>query len=100
MIELFQSATRDQNGKFPLGEISATPGVLSTVTPTEIMAGLHRHLMGDWGEVDSEGQATNERALVQGGPLGSIFTDASGTTFYVVTEADRSATTVLLPAEF
>jgi hypothetical protein len=86
--------------KFPSGETSATPGVLANVTHDEILAALYRHAVGDWGDLDNEDKVANEVALLDGSRLFSIYHTASGVKFYVITEADRSRTTVLLPEEY
>jgi hypothetical protein len=55
---------------------------------------------GDWGELDEEDLAANERALIDGSRLFSIYYSSSYVKFYVITEWDRSVTTVLLPHEY
>ena len=59
-----------------------------------------RHLSGDWGEVCREDWIANELSLKEGTRLFSVYNAANGTRFWVITEADRSATTVLLPDEY
>ena len=61
---------------------------------------LARHERADWGEVCTEDKAENNRALENGGRLMSVWTDPQGTKFWIITEADRSVTTVLLPEEY
>ena len=85
---------------FPLGQILATPGVLETIAADEIAQALRRHVTGDWGEVDAQDAAENELSLKQGFRLLSAYTSASGVRFWIITEADRSATTLLLPEEY
>ena len=84
----------------PLGQTVATPAALAAVSRPDILAALRRHAAGDWGEVDAEDRAANDDALTTGGRLLSVFRSASGTPFWVVTEADRSVTTVLLPEDY
>jgi hypothetical protein len=86
--------------KFPFGSVNATPGALEAITHDEILAALCRHVQGDWGELDDEDKRANELALADGSRLLSIYHTASGVKFYVLTEADRSLTTVLLPEEY
>ena len=81
----------------PLGRIVATPAALGTVSQPDIVAALRRHAAGDWGDVDPDDRAANDDALLSGERLLSVYRSANGTTFWVITEADRSATTVLLP---
>jgi len=85
---------------FNLGQLVATPGVLEVVTHDEIMSVLSRHLRGDWGDLDDDDKKANDDALVHGSRLLSAYLTADGTKFWIITEADRSATTVLLPSEY
>lgn len=96
-----QAAERGER-KFPLGQLVATPGAVEAFTrnnqePTEF---LRRHWRGDWGELDQEDIAENEFSLQRGFRLLSRYTLADGTAIYIITEADRSATTILLPSEY
>lgn len=59
-----------------------------------------RHMVGEWGDVDESQAAANELALVTGEPLRSEYRLPNGDRVWVVTEADRSRTTVLLPSEY
>jgi hypothetical protein len=85
--------------KFQPGSIVTTLGALDVATHEQIAAILARHLSGDWGEVDREDAAANEQALKYGERLMSVY-DVNGEKLWVITEADRSATTVLLPREY
>lgn len=87
-------------GRFPLGRTVATQGALGVLTPDDILGALKRHIQGDWGELEKEDMALNERALATEGRLFSAYSSASGVRFYVITEWDRSATTILLPHEY
>ena len=93
-------AKTDLPARFPLGRVLATPGVLEVLTPIEIAQALSRHVSGDWGEVDAEDAKENELSLKQGFRLLSAYTSATGVRFWIITEADRSATTLLLPEEY
>jgi hypothetical protein len=64
------------------------------------MAYLVRHIAGDWGDVDAHDRRENELSLVHGFRLLSAYTLNSGTKIWIITEADRSVTTVLLPKEY
>ena len=86
--------------KVPLGRIVATPAALGTVSQPDIVAALRRHASGDWGNVDPDDRAANDDALRSGERLLSVYRSATGTTFWVITEADRSVTTVLLPDDY
>ena len=88
--------------KFPLGQLVATPGAAEAFTrnnqePTEF---LRRHWRGDWGELDEHDVQENDLSLQQGFRLLSRYSLADGTAIYIITEADRSVTTILLPAEY
>jgi hypothetical protein len=67
------------------------------------MSLLARHVFGDWGDLCTEDKESNERALAQGGRLLSSYEAGLGrdaTKVWVITEADRSSTTFLLPEEY
>lgn len=87
---------------FPLGRVLATPGAVSTLAescqdPSDFIT---RHARGDWGEVSAEDKRANTRALADGTRLLSAYTTAVGDKLWIITEADRSATTLLLPSEY
>jgi hypothetical protein len=84
----------------PLGRTVATPAALRALTQPEMVAALRRHAAGDWGDVDPEDRAANDDAVKTGGRILSAYRTAAGTTFWVLTEADRSVTTVLLPDDY
>ena len=86
--------------KFSPGLFVATPNALAHVTNPEILASLARHLSGDWGDVDDEDRAANDRALIEGTRLLSVYYTADQTKFWIITEWDRSVTTVLLPEDY
>ncbi len=85
--------------RFPLGRIVATPGAIETIGHEGCLAFLRRHHGGDWGDLDGHDRRANERALRDGERLFSSYATASGKV-WVVTEADRSSTCVLLPSEY
>jgi hypothetical protein len=86
--------------KFPLGRIVATPNALHDVPNEEIVSALSRHVQGDWGTLDKEDWSANERALLQGGRLFSAYQSSQNIKFWIITEWDRSVTTVLLPEDY
>jgi hypothetical protein len=88
------SATTWPIAKFRLGKIVSTPNALDQLTQEEILMGIQRHQAGDWGNVDTYGHAANERALIEGTRLWSVYHAANGVKFWLITEADRSATNV------
>ncbi len=84
---------------FPLGRVVATPGALDLIGHGGCLALLSRHAAGDWGVLDSHDRRANERALRDGTRLFSSYETASGKV-WVITEADRSSTCLLLPSEY
>jgi hypothetical protein len=86
--------------KFSLGQIVATPHVLAAVQSEEILNALSRHARGDWGDVSADDKAANDWALLSGGRLHSVYHDRKGVKFWILTEADRNTTTVLLPDDY
>ena len=86
--------------KFALGRTVITPAALEALTDDDVRSALDRHHAGDWGELDAEDLAENELSLAQGYRLLSAYTSSSGTKFWIITEADRSVTTVLLPSDY
>ncbi len=87
---------------FELGQVVATPGALQALQEAEQLpaAFLDRHVSGDWGELGDEDTQANERALHEGLRILSAYTTSDGVKLWVITEADRSATTMLLPSEY
>lgn len=87
---------------FPLGRIVVTPGALAALERANQSAALFltRHAGGDWGELDRADIAENEYSMAHGFRLLSRYTTAVGEKLWIITEADRSATTVLLPDEY
>ena len=83
--------------RFRLGRIVSTPQVLEQLTSDDISFGIRRHQAGDWGDGDSE---ANERALSEGLRLWSVYQAKNDTTFWLITEANRRVTTVLLPDDY
>lgn len=83
-----------------LGNVYATPGVLEKVTQEDIIKAIARHKNCDWGEVCKEDWKENDLSLDMGFRILSEYTSNGGVRFRVITEADRSATTILLPEEY
>lgn len=92
---------QQERGKFPLGQTVATPNALSRFTAEDISKALARHVAGDWGEeLPPEDVAENELSLCEGFRILSAYRSAAGEKFWIITEADRSATTVLMPEDY
>ena len=94
--------------RFQLGQIVATPGALSAIAdagqqPAEFLA---RHVMGDWGELDDDDKNSNDAAIAHEGDVDqqdrllSAYRTSKGVKIWVITERDRSVTTLLLPEEY
>ena len=86
---------------FALGKTVATRGALETMQRLDVspLALLSRHQRGDWGNLDKEDKVTNDQALTHGDRIFSAY-QLETAKFWVITEADRSATTILLPEEY
>ena len=85
---------------FRLGRIVTTPNALHSLTQDDILLGIQRHQAGDWGDLTDDNRAANDRALAQGGRIVSAYHATNGTRFWLITEADRSKTTILLPEDY
>jgi hypothetical protein len=90
--------------KFPLGRIVSTPGALDACTSEYLRECLLRHIRGDWGVVSADDAAENDLSLRQGSRLLSAYpidpANPNKGNLWIITEADRSATTFLLPSEY
>ncbi len=87
---------------FPLGRVVATPGAMALfkAVSTSPLEYLIRHVLGDWGELDAEDRQANDAALVHGSRIVSSYRLSGEQRIWLITEADRSATTFLLPEEY
>lgn len=85
--------------RFSLGTVVITPGALQSIPEEQVRAALRRHVSGDWGEVNKDDREENELSLREGFRLLSAYRH-DGVKFWLITEADRSCTTVLLPEEY
>lgn len=86
--------------QFSLGQTVITPTALALLSSCQVADALVRHARGDWGEVSPEDAAENIESLGLGGRLLSAFSTREGIKFWIITEADRSVTTVLLPEDY
>ena len=85
---------------FPLGQTLITANARDKLHPEDIPLALGRHANGDWGEVCEEDRQENEHSVNQRLRLFSVYRDRQGVKFWIITEADRSATTILLPEDY
>jgi hypothetical protein len=106
--------------QFSLGRLYATPGALSLLGEIQdagkpysvqrakefddpmslVLPYVRRHASGDWGDVSAEDRRANEDALTTGARLFSAYQLPAGRRLWIITEADRSVTTVLRPEEY
>lgn len=92
----------NQKPKFALGQVVATPNALDALgesgeSPVKF---LNRHVYGDWGDLEDEDKQANEDAISYGGRLLSKYHTKLGVAIWIITEADRSSTCVLLPENY
>lgn len=87
---------------FSLGSTVATPGALQALIEAgdSPAAFLARHVSGDWGEVGPEDAKENERSVKEDFRILSAYRTSKGERIWVITEADRSSTCILLPEEY
>ena len=85
--------------RVPLGRVVATPGALGMFGHEGCFLLLRRHAGGDWGDLDGHDRRVNEQALKTGARLLSAYDTPAGRA-WIITEADRSSTCVLLPSEY
>ena len=85
--------------KFPLGQIVITANANTQLDSQAVSEGLSRHASGDWGEVCEADREENELSLREGYRLLSVY-GTGAKRFWIITEADRSVTTVLMPEDY
>jgi hypothetical protein len=73
---------------------------MATLDQDSVQEALRRHATGDWGDLSPEDRQENDLSAREGFRILSAYTDTQGTKFWIITEADRSATTVLLPEDY
>ena len=91
--------------KFTLGRIYLTRGVNDTIADKSsfakfVTSSIKRHASGEWGNVCHEDRSANEQALVEGSRLFSVYEEAEQPKIWIITESDRSVTTILFPDEY
>jgi hypothetical protein len=85
---------------FRLGHLVATPNALAHLTQGDIQTAIQRHQAGDWGDLCDQDRQENQLSLQKGFRILSVYHGENGTKFWIITEADRSVTTVLLPEDY
>ena len=88
--------------KFRLGKLVSTPGALAALTEAgqSPLVFVSQHVAGNWGECDEHDRQANDDALKTGDRLFSVYRTTKGEKIWIITEADRSSTCVLLPEEY
>ena len=102
MVDIAQVKEEKKKPLFPLGQVVATPGALEGLEqagqlPAEL---LERHVTGDWGDLPEDDKQENDLSVKQGFRILSAYNLEGGTRLWVITEADRSTTTILRPDEY
>lgn len=87
-------------GRFDLGLVSVTVNAMQSLQASEVRNALWRHSRGDWSELGPDERRCNEESVAEGGVIASFYTSHAGKNFWIVTEADRSATTVMMPFDY
>ena len=87
------------NVRFPLGQVVITGNASLRLSTEEVVNGLRRHASGDWGDLCPEDTLGNNTAVVEGGMLLSAYGQGERR-FWIITEDDRSVTTVLMPDDY
>ena len=98
-----RGAAAPGQARFPLGCILTTPGAADALGRAEVTARalLLRHMAGDWGDLTEDDRSENELSLREGFRILSAYElPGTGEKVWLITEADRSATTLLLPSEY
>jgi hypothetical protein len=87
---------------FALGQVVATPGALDAMTELDFspLDLIHRHVTGDWGDLGVEDQQQNLLAIRSRMRIFSSYKIGASVKIWIITEADRSSTTLLLPDEY
>ena len=85
---------------FQLGKIVITRAAIAEVSPDDIFIAVRRHALGDWGNVEPEDRQANDDALQGSDRLLSSYQSARQIEFWILTEWDRSVTTILLPSDY
>lgn len=94
------SKTQVQVADVELGMIVVTRGAADRLNKNDALSALARHMTGDWGDVDAEDWKENDHSLRNGYRILSSYVDRHLEKFWIITEADRSSTTILLPEEY
>lgn len=86
--------------KFAMGQVVITASAKDVLHPEDVNHALAHHASGDWGDLDEHDRHENDVSLNQSLRLFSVYHDRDSRKFWIITEADRSATTILLPDDY
>lgn len=92
--------TETEKRTFELGQIVITPNALNTLNADDVWTAMGRHVRCDWGDCCPEDAAENDFALGKYLRIFSVYRDRNQLKFWIISEADRSATTILLPEDY
>jgi hypothetical protein len=92
--------TSNETKSFELGILAITPNALNTIHPEDVLLALVRHGDCDWGDCSSEDAKENDFSVDKHLRILSVYHDRNGVKFWIITEADRSSTMVLLPEDY
>jgi hypothetical protein len=99
MIPITPNNPPDEFSRFALGQVVMTANAALRIPWQALKDGMRRHATGDWGDLDPQDVRSNEDALKHGGRLLSAYGHGD-TRFWIITQADHSATTILLPEDY
>jgi hypothetical protein len=86
--------------KFRLGKLVTTRNAKEALTSEDLLIAIARHQAGDWGDLSAEDRIANDQSLIDGSRLVSAYHSSKGLKFWILTEPDRSVTTVLMPEDY
>lgn len=99
-VRAWLERNRELAPRFELGKVYMTPGAQAEIPHAETLIALARHVTADWGDCGEKDWRENDYSLGEALRLFSVYHSTAGNKFWVITEADRSSTTLLLPEEY
>ena len=85
---------------FQFGKVAITAAAMQALSPMDVAVALDRHATGDWGTVCEDDWESNDLALGEFGRILSTYQAKDQTVFWIITEWNRTATTILLPSDY
>jgi hypothetical protein len=98
-LDELSEGSKAGKSRFRLGRVVATTGVSESLSNDEMTGLIRRHVAGDWGEVNAHDAEENELGLRNGLRIFSVYRARDGRKVWVITEADRSSTTIMFPED-